>query len=139
MVVPPIFRVRNYARIIWIAKIIAFASSNSRSMNMTSYLLCNTDPDYNYFSGRVLLKAELPLQLIPPGNFGRYHTVGNKKQVRPMVVPRFYRRCSCSFRASWRTWEKLTSRSRAAALSHAGRVTVRLTDRFTCAIRMEGM
>ena len=87
MVVPPIFRVRNYARIIWIAKIIAFASSNSRSMNMTSYLLCNTDPDYNYFSGRVLLKAELPLQLIPPGNFGRYHTVGNKKQVRPMVVP----------------------------------------------------
>lgn len=50
-----------------------------------------------------------------------------------------YPRWSCDFKASCKTCEKLMFRSRAAALSHAGRVTVLLTERFTFAMRTDGI
>lgn len=50
-----------------------------------------------------------------------------------------YPKWSFSFRASWSTWEKFTFSSKALAFSQAGRVTVRLTDLLTCAIRIEGI
>lgn len=48
-------------------------------------------------------------------------------------------RLSCDFNASCNTCEKLMFRSKAAALSHAGKVTVLLTERFAFAKRMEGI
>ena len=47
--------------------------------------------------------------------------------------------CSCDFKASCNTCERLIFRSSAAAFSHAGKVTVQFTERFTFAMRIDGI